>query len=425
MYVSGLARYLQKAGHHVSIVAGMPPEAFNDHPLFYSDEALKTILYRHEATDIIGVVLNNETTSEIYSKYRREWVSSWKNILDQYPITQWDILHMHSITSATGEALMEATKKYSPGLKILASYHVPVSCVKGTLMYGGGLRNCTVVPGVVTCTACVLSEKKSLPLRVTKIIAALMPELPGGYMPTGLRMKWLIKNFLQSFKSFDHYVNHWHVFSKQVYTVLAKAGVAENKIALLRHGVSPVFFKEKAQANEQKCIFLYASRFEKVKGFETLLKAWHQLPEDNSRALWMVGNNQTDDKNVADLIRQFGQRADIKWIAPVNQQGLADLMSQAHCVIIPSEWMEIGPLIFHEALAARCNVIASDIGGCRELSAYYTTPAISLFKAGDEEELSSAIAQFNYHKTTERPFLQDDNYAQVLLSYDNIEALPL
>ncbi len=58
-------------------------------------------------------------------------------------------------------------------------------------------------------------------------------------------------------------------------------------------------------------------------------------------------------------------------MGPKTQLELLDIYRQVHCVIIPSEWFEIGPLVFHEAISAQCNIIASDIGGCAELGNYY------------------------------------------------------
>ena len=83
VYVSGLARFLKSQGHDVTIIAGMPEQTFKDHTVFYKDENLKTVIYQFDEISVIGVIMKNTTTSEIYDKYRVEAVISWKNILSQ------------------------------------------------------------------------------------------------------------------------------------------------------------------------------------------------------------------------------------------------------------------------------------------------------------------------------------------------------
>lgn len=422
VYVSGLAAFLQQQGHSVTVIAGMPATAFIEHPVFFEDDELAAITYSHEGIPVIGLVLKDETTTEIYKKFRVSWVASWQHVLSKAQEEPWDILHIHAHTSAIGEALVKAAKLHSPGLKVIASYHVPVSCVKGTLLFGNSMMACSVKPAIAICSACFISSKQNWALPFAKKVAALLPILQNDRLPTSLRLKFLAKEFLDSFASFNEDVDAWHVFSEQVKSLMLLNGVAENKIVLLRHGVNPYFFEDKMSGNFERLtagptIFLYTSRFDKLKGFITMIKAWCSLPKSNIRQLWMIGETQTMDQQIAEYIKSAMLRTDIKWLGPKDQIEVAEIMGQAHCTIIPSEWVEIGPLVFHEAIASGSNVIASDMGGCRELYQYYNNCS-QLFKAGNADSLAEKILAFEYKSVSEKPLSSTQNYEQVLANYE-------
>ena len=426
MYVSGLASYLQQQGHHVTIIAGMPPEAFQQHAVYYEDHQLKTVKYFHDGIEIVGMVLKENSTSEIYTKFLPQWVRSYTAVLKKISEQQWDVLHIHANTSAIGRSLIRAAKTHSKKIKIIASYHLPISCVKGTLLFANSMKPCTVKPSATICTACCISTKFGLPLQVTKLLASLMPRFAEEKLPTSIRLKFLIKQFTNSFNAFDNEVNLWHVFSQQMKTLLEINGVVEKKIFLLRHGVKPVFLENEIasvlQRKEQHIkVFLFAARFNKLKGFITLMKAWCSLMETSGRELWMVGEKQTDDDKIANCIASAIYRKDIKWLGIKTQEELAVIMSKVHCTIIPSEWIEIGPLVFHEAIAAGTDVIASDIGGCRELVLQYKNKS-RMFQTANVQSLKKKIIEFKYSGKTEQTQTQLQNYEAVLQSYYNIKS---
>ncbi|RZL45779.1 MAG: glycosyltransferase [Pedobacter sp.] len=128
----------------------------------------------------------------------------------------------------------------------------------------------------------------------------------------------------------------------------------------------------------------------KSKGFHTLLKAWLRLAQSGDRILWITGYPISEDKKTLALIQKTTARTDIVWLGTVDQQAIAKIYRAVNTVIIPSEVYEIGPLVFHEAIASGCKVISSDIGGCKELAAYYAERSVT-FKAGNDEDLSIKI----------------------------------
>ncbi|MEJ7587808.1 MAG: glycosyltransferase [Ferruginibacter sp.] len=392
--------------------------------LFYEDDQLTTIQYEHNEVSVIGVVTKDETKKEIYRKFRKEWVQSWYAVLEKMAIEEWDLLHIHANTSSVGEALIKAVKLNSSRVKIVASYHLPVSCSKGTLLFANTMHGCEVKPAINICTACFISSKQQWPLGIAKVISAFMPMPSSEKLPTALRIKYLVKQFIRSFDLFNKEVSLWHVFSQQIKSILLLNGVEEKKIFLLKHGVNRFFFEDGDQASLKRLlssctIFIYAARFDRAKGFGTLLKAWCNLPDSKDRNLWIIGEQQTDDEQITDCIQQASVRNDITWLGAKSQEELSLIMKEAHCVIIPSECEEIGPLVFHESISAGCDVIASDIGGCRELAGIYDKKT-GVFEPGNVARLLEMIQQFKYSGLKEVPLSQTQNYQLVLASYTQL-----
>lgn len=420
IYVSGLAKFLKAKGDNVNIIAAAPSKAFLDHPLFFENENLKAIQYTYDGITIIGVYFHHTSTTEIYSKYNSSWVNSWNNLLQEISI-KWDILHIHANTPIIGRALIEAVKKYVLSSKIIASYHTPLSCAKDTLLMGNYFKDCMVTPAVNVCTACILSDKFGLPLKTVKPLSSLLPSLKNEIILTSLRIKYLVKENIQSFKGFDLLVDQWHVFSEQIKQILLLNKVDTSKIELLRHGVDEAFLKNNNLYTRKKTplIFLYAGRFIKLKGFHILLNAWCRLKETNERTLWILGDSQGTDDEMKKLIKKASQRTDIIWLGKRQPEDVHGIMNQVHCTIIPSQCLEIGPLVFHEAIASGSDVIASDIGGCKELANIYSAKS-SLFKTGNSRSLVQAILHFKFSCVELQTSLQIDNYNDVYKKYKKI-----
>ena len=399
----------------------MAPQAFIDYPVFYEDDQLKSVQYFFEEIMVIGVLLKDASKTEIYSKFRTDWISSWLKLLQKLPVKYWDVLHIHANTPAIGKSLVKACKLYSERIVIMASYHIPTSCVKGTLLYGSNNTACKVKPSVEICTACSISGKTRWPLNIAKGFSSHLPIIQSDKWPTSVRLKFLVSEFINGFKSFDADIDVWQVFSTQIKNVLLLNNVPSKKIVQLRHGVNEVFSYDNARSyqyrmEQQRNVFLYVGRLTKFKGFNTLLKSWMSLPENNSKVLWVVGENQAAEPVIEKYIEQAVNRKDIKWIGKLPQEKIADVMQQAHCIIIPSEWVEIGPLVFHEGIAAGCDVITTGIGGCLELANLYSKKS-HLYEPGNVGQLSKLITNFSYSGITEIPITQTVNYKKVLQLY--------
>lgn len=424
VYISGLAKFLKNQGHTITIIAGMPELAFTDHPVLYDDDHLKTITYKFDDIDVIGVIMKNTTTLEIYSKFRFQAVASWIKILNLMPQQQWDILHFHAYTFAIGRNILNAMKRHYPSVKIYFSYHLPVSCVKNTLVFGNQMKDCTTKPGVNICSACYLNYKKSIPLTLGKSLLYFLPELKSEKPPFIFRLKYLVRESINAFKHLVHSVDRWQVFSEQIHDTLLLNGVSRKKLFVFNHGVDKLFLEGDGKLNQSKrsqntTSFLYVGRFEKLKGFHTLLNSWNGLDEKEDRKLEIIGEMQSNDEEISLVIEKTKARNDIIWHGKKTQSEIAHILEKVHCAIIPSEWVEIGPLVYHEAISKGCDVIASDIGGNKLLAEKYKDKS-KVFRTGKIKSLQKVIIDFKYSEVKLQVPIQTESYKLLEIHYQEM-----
>lgn len=103
---------------------------------------------------------------------------------------------------------------------------------------------------------------------------------------------------------------------------------------------------------------LFAGRLMPEKGARLLAAAWSQLP-DGSTGLTIAGDGP-DRAVVEDLA---ARRNDVRYVGPVPSGQVSALLTATACVVVPSQWREVCPLIVIEALAHARPVLATNRGG--------------------------------------------------------------
>lgn len=399
VYLDGLTKHLIATNNNVKLIAAVPSSAFEQHRTFWKGNYLHICFYQYQDLEVYGVQ-HSVNTLEIYSKYNQEWQKEWCAFLEFLnKTTNWnpDLLHIHGFTAIIGLALIKAFQHKYKKSPIHATYHTPISCPKGTLLRWEQTE-CNIPANVKNCTACTWNAKTHWPAWASSLVSILLPIQSSSFLPTSLKWKTLMSSAVQSFQNFASIVDHWWVFSDQIRQVLLTQGIAPKRITMGRHAVAPVFHQRSstsARAHDV-CIFAFVGRFTAIKGLRTLLQAWQQLPVQANRELWLMGDNNDADPDINTLLAQLTQRSDIQLLGKKSPEALAELYTQIHALIVPSEWVEIGPLVVHEALACGANVLGSAIGGIRELSTHYPPGAIQLFPSGDVQALAKLLLNFQY-----------------------------
>lgn len=416
VYVEGLAQYLHSQGHHVKLIAAVPDQAFSEYGLYWSGSALRVCQYTYNGLEIFGVQQPLDTT-DIYQKYRPEWEKDWLDFfayLEQANHWKPALLHLHGFTAIIGLGLLRAFRQSFGSAPIYASYHTPLSCPKGTLLRWEQ-SECFIRANVHDCSACSWQAKTGWSPLLAKLSTALLPSIDQPFLTTALRWKALSKHAIQAFEDLSQMVDRWWVFSEQIRRVLLAQGVAEEQICVGRHGIAAAYSSREASSTTRSStplIFAYVGRFKRIKGVHTLLRAWLNLPPDPSRQLWLIGDEDAD-LEIQPLLAQVRQREDVQLLGPQPANALVDLYSRIHALIAPSECLEIGPLVVHEAVACGANIIASDRGGTRELAQHYASVS-QMFPMGDAAALQACILDFRYQSKNLNVITQAEHYAQII-----------
>lgn len=427
LYVSALAKELLKNGYEVEIIAGMPEEKTNRYNIFYQDEFLKAVRYHHEGIPVIGCS-NRVTTDEIYSRYNPHWQRSWAACLNKlWEKESIDVLHLHGHTALVGAPLINAVKEHSPEAIIAFTYHVVETCPSGSLLHFNKI-NCSIRPNTSECTKCVLSARLGVSEKTARFVQPFFPNIAfSENIPAILKTKHLVHLSIKAFERFNKLIDHWFVFSGQCEASLLRFGIENNKISLVRHGINKLYLsggQNVKRGSVSKIRFIYVGRFQKLKGIQTLLKAWLNLEELENRELLLIGGSSDMDSSTNDLVNKINKRGDVSFLGVLPQKEIKTILEAGHCLIIPSEVSETGPYVFHEAIACGANVLASDIGGGAELAGFYGQ-GCQLFKVKNSIDLAKKIEQFTYEKPTGRPEAEGRHFEKILNVYKKFKTASL
>lgn len=138
--------------------------------------------------------------------------------------------------------------------------------------------------------------------------------------------------------------------------------------------------------------FVFFGRLDKVKGIETLLRAFadaaSMLPREWGLKVVGDGPMRVQIEKLTEGMPE-GIRERVELLGYKTGEELQRIVANARFSVMPSEWRENMPYSGMEALAAGTPIIGSDIGGIPELVREGETGR--LFPAGDECALRSAL----------------------------------
>lgn len=198
--------------------------------------------------------------------------------------------------------------------------------------------------------------------------------------------------------------------SEWMLDALVLNGVPADKLILLRQGIETEFADEatrvaslKGKLHRREFRLLYLGRCHPDKGIDVLIKAVRTLSEELPLKLVIHGLcNSTEDSDYAATMRQLAAGDPrIAFEPPIARPQLAVTLARASAVAVPSNWMEMAPLVVLEAKAAGLPVIGSRIGGIAE---FVREPEEgSLVPPGDVLALARAISTMVSRRAAQPP----------------------
>jgi len=153
--------------------------------------------------------------------------------------------------------------------------------------------------------------------------------------------------------------------------------VAGIRPIVVRHGVDKAWLA-RSEASRHGVVFI--GTVAAHKGPDRAVSAWRRACPEGRPPLRVHGPVQD-----VDLLQ--GHPA----AGPLDHAGVRDALDRAQVLVAPSQWPENAPLIVLEARARGCPVVATDIGGTREILQHGRDGR--LVPPGDVAALSTAIRE--------------------------------
>jgi glycosyltransferase involved in cell wall biosynthesis len=158
---------------------------------------------------------------------------------------------------------------------------------------------------------------------------------------------------------------------------LVAAGFEEDRVEVLPNTAESQSIVDPASGS----YVAYAGRMTEDKGVDTLLEAARRLPGSEFR---LAGDGPLIERLSAN------RPVNAMFLGFLERDPMLAFYRRATCLVVPSRWFEMSPLVIPEAMAHGVPVIASRIGGLPELVEDGVTGL--LFAPGDADELADRIA---------------------------------
>jgi len=189
-------------------------------------------------------------------------------------------------------------------------------------------------------------------------------------------------------------------------------GVEESKIRLIRHGIREgQAIDNRAEgrgAGNETLKLVFLGRVATEKGIDVLLRALRlvktrveldiygiraegdrgERKEDRGRLQAGGGKREAGGSRKPELRNPESR---IRWLAPVKPEQVVETIGKYDALVVPSVWLETGPLVVLEAFAAGVPVIGSRLGGIAEM----VNEGVDglLFHPGDAADLAEKLGQ--------------------------------
>jgi glycosyltransferase involved in cell wall biosynthesis len=368
VYVANLVRELRAHGISSRIVAPLGPEEADG--------------YEFDGTAVRTYEVNAEPSrSELRVGALHQGFSRFREILAE---ERADIYHQHSWSRGLGLPHLRAAQQ--SGLKTVLTIHAANNiCMRGTMMrYGkeacdGRIKN-------AGCASCWI-QSRGAPKLVALALATVPPGIgcvmkdmaSGGRFVTALCASNLALRRQTEFAEMIGHADRVVAVCQWLYDALVCNGVPAEKLFLNRQGVDPVFATKAGTVKNRSSVapcksegvfrLLYLGRWHPVKGVDTLVRAVRAIPQALPLELVLHGVGDGPEEHAYKTgVRRIaeGDRR-IQIAEPVSRDDLADTLSRASAIAVPSHCLETGPLVVLEAKAVGLPVIGSRLGGIAEL----------------------------------------------------------
>jgi glycosyltransferase involved in cell wall biosynthesis len=288
------------------------------------------------------------------------------------------IYHQHSWTRGCGPHHLRAARNL--GMRTVVTVHIPSNiCLRGTMMrFGEAACDGHVIDKL--CGAC-WAQSKGMPRAIAQTVsklplpAAKLLRQHAGTLATALSARSLgaekVDRLREMFANSDRII----AVCGWLRDALLANGAPSNKLVLSRQGVSDdlaavAHFAHDAPVDPRSPLrLLYLGRLHPVKGVDVVVQAIRSLPVSLNVSLTVRSPSGGPEEQAYEArVRALaGSDSRFSFEGAVARNELASVLSGFDGLVVPSVWLETGPLVVLEAKAAGLFVLGSRLGGIAEL----------------------------------------------------------
>jgi glycosyltransferase involved in cell wall biosynthesis len=359
VYVSGLARGLTSSG--VEVIVAAPRDG--DTGSSYQYDGIPIFRYPVSPTPSRDEAAGLSAPASL--DHFRRWLEK------QAP----DVYHQHSWTRGCGVHHLQAARNL--GLPIVTTLHVPAAfCLRDTMLLDGE-SVCDGRIDVARCTRC-WGQARGIPAG----IGSLLGRMPGSArrlsdaLPDSMRFHTaamtpaLVVAHRDRFDRLVALSDRVVVVCEWLRDACIANGAPPQKLVLSRQGVDDRFAEGLPPAQAPRAAgplrVGFLGRLDPVKGLDVLLDAVASLPLQTPIEVVIRGMRQ-DEEYARAVTGRVARDSRVRLAPPVSRAELATELEGYDLLAIPSRWLETGPLVALEALAAGVPVAASRRGGLAEI----------------------------------------------------------
>ncbi len=300
-----------------------------------------------------------------------------------------DVVHFHALTLGAGVDHARCLKRR--GIPYVVTYHTPAqSCPRGTmLLYGKTACDGRLEAG--RCACCVLQGRGQSPT-----LAKALSKLPfQRFIPEG---PWL--SLLAASDLIQRSRSNWFEFFQGANWIVACAqfckdalvinGIDGQRIYVIRQALPGATRNRTLRKvrNTNQLRIGYFGRVTHVKGVDIACEAIDRLNQSGRQAkLEIVGPVPTDERK---WLERSMENRQCQYLGILQGNALREWLQVLDLVVIPSRWLETGPLTLLEAWDVGTPVIGSDMAGIRDFMAANGLQSM-LFEMGNADALVAAV----------------------------------
>jgi glycosyltransferase involved in cell wall biosynthesis len=403
-YVYNQAVYLISKGHECEILCCIDSCDNKSGITLFEDDNVRLINYSFQRLSVTGIFLKFKISKlSIYKKEINQLNYAFTHYFQKQ--SNFDFLELNGFSSVIGFTLIKTLKYVSPNIFVRYYQHIATSCPKGT--YINSSAECNITPQTNKCTSCFQNNHDtSISIFISKFM------FPNNYLPSKYQQRSLLSISIDSFKELLKSCDEVVVFSKNMFDKI-KFINPNVQFKVVKHGIPDFFLNSESNRyyDSMRKNFSYLGRILEIKGFNVLAKAWLKKDLIKNEKLFLAGPMPKSKNSASKYLELLLKRTDVEYVGYLSGQELISFLDSTDFLIVPSQTVETGPLVIHEALSRGCNVLGSNIGGIKELCTYYNQ---QVFEFNNPEDLKEKIQNSNYVKIKDfEVFNNDKHFAQV------------